>query len=377
MTENPTPILAALDLAEIIIERRNTLPILDNVLLTSDGSTLVVEASDIDTEVAITLPLDEPGSSFVASAGLAPVRAALDYLGGSGKIEVRGNRSRLVVGDVFELSCLDPSDFPRLKPFAGETTLDLDADELLHDLLACAPAMSREETRYYLNGVLLHGGGADENRSLKLAATDGHRLVRASRPVPESLGHDYVEAIIPRKLVKFLIKALPAHTGARVSFRFGSPGVRGSTMVEIGLGQIFVRSRCIDGTFPDYPRVIPTTEEGALIADAAELARAISAVNVIHGSGDRTRAAVLTFGGPDEKTISASNPENGSMSLPCPGVREGNPPPRIGLNADYLETMLGAFEGEVRIGFGDAAGPVLFRSTAGGNLVGVQMPMRV
>jgi DNA polymerase-3 subunit beta len=373
MTETiASPLMTALDLAAIVIDRRVTNPILGNVLLTGDGTKAVVEATDLDLEVSIVVPGNL--GRFMASAAIEPVRAAVEYLGGSPEFSSLESRTKLVVGETFNLSCLAVEDFPRLQPFAELSTIEIDAEGLLASLEACAPAMSTEETRYYLNGVYLHGALSD-GPVLRFAATDGHRLVT----VTSSTGVEVdltLSAILPRKLVKLLIAALDAYSGEddTVRIRLGVKGVGGSTKAEIEFGPMFVRANLIDGAFPDYPRVIPKTEAGALLVDVDELRRAVAAVKVIHGRGDRTRAIVLSFA---DGTISASNPENGTVSLPLPGKRFDDPPARIGLNADYLGQLLEPFEGAVRLGFTDAAGPVLIRSPGRPEVLAVQMPMRV
>lgn len=369
--DKPTPLALALDLVDMVVEHRNTIPILGNVLLTSDEADLVVEGTDLDIEIAITVPGGHSPmrKGFIASAGIKPVKAAVDYFGGKTTFEARDNATRLFVGETFLLPCLDPDEFPRVQPFAGETSFEIVADQLLADLRAVGTCMSTEETRYYLNGIYFHS--SNEDRVLKLAATDGHRLAVVTRPWPCKVP---LAGIVPRKLVKLLIAALAVEEdhGQPVRFRFGGQGRGGSVSVEISFGRTFIRAKLIDGKFPDYFRVVPTTEAGALLVDPEALRAVAKGARVIHGDG---RSPVsLCF---REKEVRAKSPENGVMRAPMPGTREGNPPDEIGMNGDYLDALLRIFDdqAEVRISFGDAATPI--KVTANGTLVAVLKPMRL
>ncbi len=367
MTEtNPSPLMVAIDLATLVIERRNTIPILDNVLLTAGrgGSTLLVEATDLDVEITVEVPL-ESASDFLVSANGKAIQAAVAHFGGVTTFFAE-DQTRLVVGDTFTFSCLDPNDYRRLRiEVEEEKLLELDAGELLDDLRALAPAMSNEETRYYLNGIFFHQLGAGDDTRLRMAATDGHRLVTVTRPLRVG---SIPEAIVPKKVIHVLIHAIEL-TGVKT--------VKLSLSRECGVfvvGDLTIRAKMIDGKFPDYTRVILQGDKGSLVADSDVLRDAAAGAKVIHGTGDKTRSLIFSF---EDRTFVASSVETGRMVLPMLGLVEGEPPSQIGVNACYLETMVDAFgEGPIKLGFGDAASPILL-SAEGSPVMSVLMPMRI
>lgn len=362
-----TALERALILAGRAIERRSSVPILDCVLVTSDGGRLTFEGSDLDTEVAVEVPAPSL-SQFMAAAAFEPVRRALDWHGGEASFREDGGR--LYVGEAFMIPT-NADEFPRIKPFEAVARFTIDAAVLLPALKAVAFAMSTEETRYYLNGAFFHAlpGG------LRIAAIDGHRAHIATLPLPAGLSPDDLPgSIVTRKAVHALIAALelPEAEDADVELSFSDSA---SCRAAFHVGPVTIRAKLIDGAFPDYVRVIPTANDAHWTVNVDELARAADAAIALKGSrGDPTHMAIDFAAG----VIRTGRPRDGYMCLPLVGLRDGNLPGVIGCNAGYLKDVLAAFEpgSAVRASMKQATDPILFQGERS-DFVVVLMPTRV
>ncbi|MGH6774753.1 DNA polymerase III subunit beta [Brucella tritici] len=325
------------------IESRNSIPILANVLLAVEDGQLRLTGTDLDVEITTSLPvLDcQPGSVTVPGKMLADIakRATGDItlaLDG-GRLTVASGRSR------YKLDVLPAEDFPSFSAGKFDTTLELDLAALV---APCVHCISTEETRYYLNGVYLH---AVEGR-LVAVATDGHRLMRNVGPAGDL---DY-GAILPRKLVGLLPK------GA-VTVELSQNKVR------VTSGSTVITSKLIDGTFPDYVRVIPTGNANVLTVDRQYLMKAVERVAAV--SDDKSRAVKFAVG--DVLRLMLADKASDEVSIEFEGE-----PLEIGFNARYVNDMLGALnEPNVRFALGDAGSPAVVKGE--GEWTGVLMPMRV
>jgi DNA polymerase-3 subunit beta len=223
-------------------------------------------------------------------------------------------------------------------------------------------AISSEETRYYLMGIFLHV--ADDQ--LKAAATDGHRLARVVIPKPD--GADAMpDVIVPRKCVAELRKLLEEVEGTvEISL---SP-----TKIRFGLGSAVLTSKLIDGTFPDYNRVIPTANDKLLKLDPKTFSAGVDRVSTI--ASEKTRAVKMSVDR-DKVTLSVTSPESGTATEELP-ADYGSDTIEIGFNARYLLDILGEIEGDtVEVHLADAAAPTLLRENDKSNALYVLMPMRV
>jgi DNA polymerase III subunit beta len=329
------------------IESRNTIPILANVLLAVEDGQLRLTGTDMDVEITTSLPmLDcQPGSVTVPGKMLADIakRATgditleLDAASGGGRLTVASGRSR------YKLDTLPAEDFPSFSAGKFDTTLDLDLAALV---APCVHCISTEETRYYLNGVYLH---AVDGR-LVAVATDGHRLMRNTGP--EGM-LDY-GVILPRKLVGLLPK------GA-VTVELSQNKVR------VASGSTVITSKLIDGTFPDYVRVIPTGNSNVLTVDRQALMKAVERVAAV--ADDKSRAVKFAVG--DVLRLMLADKASDEVSIEFEGE-----PLEIGFNARYVNDMLGALdEPSVRFAVGDAGSPAVVKGE--GEWTGVLMPLRV
>ncbi|ESX78265.1 DNA polymerase III subunit beta [Mesorhizobium sp. LSHC414A00] len=335
-----------------VVESNTRIPILSTVLLVADGGIVTATATDMDIEIqsSVIAEADEDGA-FCVSARLLddivkklPADPNVTLAESDGALTVKSGRY------TSRLQTLPDSDFPSFSAdgFTAHFDVDLAA--------AVAPvkfAISTEETRYYLNGVYLHA----TPDGLVAVATDGHRL---GKHVVASVG-EIPAVIMPRKFVGLL----PAGT---VSVSLSD------TKVRITSGETVITSKLIDGTFPDYQRVIPTGNDKIVVFDTATMAEAADRVSIV--SSERGRAVKLSFDD-DQVTLAVNNPDSGSATEEIVAAYEGEPI-EIGFNSAYLAELVGRFPaGDIRLALADAGSPAVFTSDKTPELLCVLMPMRV
>jgi DNA polymerase-3 subunit beta len=358
-----------------VVERRNTIPILSNVLIEAEeGGGLRLMATDLDLQINETVEADvgEPGATTVPAHTLfdivrkMPEGSQVELIAAEGRMQVNAGRAR------FTLSTLPRDDFPVIAEGELPTAFELPAATLRQIIDKTRFAISTEETRYYLNGIYLHvsdgeplAGGVNQP-VLKAAATDGHRLARVTVPRPDGAS-GMPGVIIPRKCVAELRKLLDELDGT-VQLSLSESKVR------FGLGNAVLTSKLIDGTFPDYSRVIPTANDKLLKLDPRSLEEGVDRVSTI--ASERTRAVKMSLDR-DRVTLSVTSPENGTASEEVP-ADYGADGIEIGFNARYLLDILGQIEGDVmEVHLADAAAPTLLRENDKAPALYVLMPMRV
>jgi DNA polymerase-3 subunit beta len=353
-----------------VVERRNTIPILSNVLLRAEGGQLSLKATDLDLEVTETLAADvgQAGATTVPAHMLYDIirklpegaQVSLETTGDVGQVSIRSGRSR------FNLQSLPETDYPDLAAGEMRTRVTGTAVELKRLIEKTQFAISTEETRYYLNGIYLHTLESGGRSVLRAVATDGHRLARVETAAPAGAG-DMPGVIVPRKAVAEIIK-LVDDAGEEVEVEL-SP-----TKIRLSLGSVVLTSKLIDGTFPDYQRVIPANNDKPLIVDKAEFAAAVDRVSTI--SSERGRAVKLALA--DRRlTLSVTNPDSGSAVEEIE-VDYDSTPLDIGFNARYLLDIAGQLEGDTALfKLADPGSPTLIQDREGANALYVLMPMRV
>jgi DNA polymerase-3 subunit beta len=227
-------------------------------------------------------------------------------------------------------------------------------------------AISTEETRYYLNGIYVHAANSNDVPMLRAVATDGHRLARMELPLPEGAA-GMPGVIVPRKTVNELRKLLD-------EFEQDVAIALSDTKIRFTFGTTVLTSKLIDGTFPDYDRVIPTGNDRILEVECKSFAEAVDRVSTISTEKSRAVKLALERG---SLTLSATSAENGTATEELE-VRYAAPPMEIGFNARYLLDIAEQIEGEgARFSMGDAASPTIVRDTADASALYVLMPMRV
>jgi DNA polymerase-3 subunit beta len=358
-------LLKSLSHVQSVVERRNTIPILSNVLLEAreDGSIRLM-ATDLDLQVdeSVAANVAQPGATTVSAHTLfdivrkLPEGSQVELNAADGKMQVNAGRAR------FNLSTLPRDDFPVIAEGDLPTRFELPAATLRQIVDKTRFAISSEETRYYLMGIFLHV--ADD--ALKAAATDGHRLARVTVAKPD--GADGMpDIIIPKKCVAELRKLLDEVEGTvEVSLS--------GTKVRFVLGHAVLTSKLIDGTFPDYNRVIPTANDKLLKLDPKTFSAGVDRVSTI--ASEKTRAVKMAVDR-DRVTLSVTSPENGTAAEELP-ADYGSDGIEIGFNARYLLDILGQIEGDsVEVHLADAAAPTLLRENDKSAALYVLMPMRV
>jgi len=348
-----------------VVERRNTIPILSNVLIEAeeDGG-LRLMATDLDLQIneRVEANVTDPGATTVPAHTLfdivrkLPEGSQVELTAAEGKMQVVAGRSR------FNLSTLPRDDFPVIAEGELPTRFELPAATLRQIIDKTRFAISSEETRYYLMGIFVHV--ADDK--LKAAATDGHRLARVTVDRPEG-AEGMPDVIIPKKCVGELRKLLDEVEGTvEVSLS--------ATKVRFGLGSAILTSKLIDGTFPDYNRVIPTGNDKLLKLDPKSFSAGDDRVATI--ASEKNRAVKMSVDR-DKVTLSVTSPESGTATEEI-AADYGSDNLEIGFNARYLLDILHEIEGDtVEVHLADAAAPTLLRENDNSPALYVLMPMRV
>ena len=361
-------LLKSLGHVQSVVERRNTIPILSNVLIeaTAEG-TLRLMATDLDLQIveAVAAAIDQPGAITVSAHTLfdiarkLPEGSQVQLSAADGKMLVIAGRAR------FNLQTLPKDDFPMIAEGELPTRFELPAETLKQLIDKTRFAISTEETRYYLNGIFFHVQD-DGSPVLKAAATDGHRLARVTIARPDG-AEGMPDIIIPRKCVGELRKLLDEVDGSvEISLS--------STKIRFGLGTAILTSKLIDGTFPDYNRVIPTANDKLLKIDPKSFMEGVDRVATI--ASEKTRAVKMALD-KDKITLSVTSPENGTAAEEVSGDYSSSGF-EIGFNARYLLDILGQIDGDmVEVHLADAAAPTLIRENDKAAALYVLMPMRV
>ncbi|MGQ3210259.1 DNA polymerase III subunit beta [Shinella sp.] len=363
-------LLKSLNHVHRVVERRNTIPILSNVLLRSDGTSLDMKATDLDLEITEATPaqVEQAGATTVPAHLLYDIvrklsdgsEVALATNADGSAMTVTSGRSK------FSLQCLPQSDFPDLTAGSFSHTFRLKATDLKMLIDRTQFAISTEETRYYLNGIFIHTIESNGQLKLRAVATDGHRLARADVEAPSG-SEGMPGIIIPRKTVGELQK-LVDNPDLIVTVEVSDAKIR------FTIGSIVLTSKLIDGTFPDYQRVIPTGNDKELKIDCQSFAQAVDRVSTISSERGRAVKLALIEG---QLTLTVNNPDSGSATEEL-AVGYDSDPLEIGFNAKYLLDITSQLSGtEAVFMLADPGSPTLVRDLAGDDALYVLMPMRV
>lgn len=353
-----------------VVDKRCKLPILEHVRLTANDGAIVVEGTNLDIVHRIRVGASAaPGfdttapahmlrdalklqTSELVEASLSDGMIALDFEGPAAKFHTR-----------------DVGDFPETEPVEFSHAFEIASADLLHALDRTEFAISTEETRYYLNGVYVHADTFEGVDELRFVATDGHRLALQRMPRPEGTT-DMPGVIVPRLTVKTVVaelkrKSIAATTRVEI----------GTTRIRFTIGASEITSKVIDGTFPDYQRVIPRPSERRGVVNAKVFAAAIKTVSAM--LTERGRAVKLDMA-ETGITVSARNPDAGASSQTVPVVEYRGDGLEIGFNAKYLAEIL-AQAGKANAEFDvyDCGSPMRVTIAGDASWTGVLMPMRV
>ena len=365
-------LMRGLQHAQAILERRNTIPILSNVMLEAKSGRIVITSTDLDiafheeisADVETSGSITVPGHLFFDIARKLSDDTKIGLETQDGRMIVTAGRAR------FSIPTLSAKEYPVMMPETG-SEFTMSVKNLQSLLTRPRFAMSTEDTRYYLNGIYLHiGQSSDKSRDLLYAvATDGHRLRMATVEKPEDMSADTPDIIIPRKAVNEICRVLDgASPDETVSLSISKGKIR------IQFGKIDFISKTVDGTFPDYSRVIPTSHNSSLTADAEVLKNIIDRVSIV--ALERTKAVKMEMS--DQGTIvSVTSPDMGTATETASGEFEG-PNLTIGFNSSYLQEILSQYgKDKIEMLLGDAGSPTLIRKVGTVDDLSVLMPMRV
>ena len=370
VTLERSALLKSLGHVHRVVERRTTIPILSNVLIHATGRSLQLRATDLDLEVTESLAADvgQSGGTTLPAYTLYDIvrklpdgaQLTLETNGENGQMLLRSGRSR------FNLQTLPESDFPDLNVGDLSHKFTLPAGDLKKMIDQTQFAISTEETRYYLNGIYVHTIEFEGQQVMRAVATDGHRLARVQVPAPAgSVGMPGI--IIPRKAVTEVQK-LVDDGGAEILVELSA------TKARFTFGDVVLTTKLIDGTFPDYGRVIPSGNDKRLVVDRKPFAEAVDRVSTI--SSERGRAVKLALA--DGKlTLSVTNPDSGSAQEELE-VDYDSAPMEIGFNARYLLDITAQLVGDTALlKLADSGSPTVVQDREGAPALYVLMPMRV
>ncbi len=369
VTLERSSLLKSLNHVQRVVERRNTIPILSNVLLRAEDNALHMKATDLDLEVT------ESVASTVEQAGATTVPAHMLYdivrkLPDGAEVMLSktddttlnftSGKSR------FRLQILPETDFPDLTAGEFSHTFNIQATALKGLIDRTQFAISTEETRYYLNGIFVHSVDDGGELVLRAVATDGHRLARAQIEAP--VGCEGMPGIIiPRKAVGEIQRLLEDPDGmVKVELS--------DTKIRLTLDTLVLTSKLIDGTFPDYNRVIPADNDKALTLDRPSFTAAVDRVSTI--SSDRGRAVKLSLSD-NRLVLSVNNPDSGSAEEEL-AVGYSSDDLDIGFNSRYLLDITNQLSGEeIIFMLADPGSPTVIRDVKENGAIYVLMPMRV
>ena len=370
VTVERAELLKSLGHVHRVVERRNTIPILANVLIRADNAKLSLKATDLDLEVTETIAgeVSPSGATTVPAHMFYEIvrklpegsQIVLDASGDRAVLTIRAGRSR------FTLQTLPESDFPDLA--AGDMThkFTLAAGDLKRLIDKTQFAISTEETRYYLNGIYLHAAGTAKAATLRAVATDGHRLAQVDLPLPAG-AEGMPGVIVPRKTVGE-VQRLIEDPEAEIAIELSQGKIR------FAIGEVVLTSKLIDGTFPDYARVIPVGNDKELRVDKAAFEAAVDRVSTV--SSERGRAVKLSLSA-GKLMLSVNNPDSGSANEELEVEYEADPID-IGFNSRYLLDIAAQVDGEVAVlKLADPGSPTLIQDKDVQSALYVLMPMRV
>lgn len=364
-------LLKSLSHVQSAVERRNTVPILGNVKLAADqaGKRLMLTTTDMELEINETLSVEvnSGGATTVPAVTLfeiirkMPDKSKVEFTLNEGgtTVSVKAGRSN------FRLSCLPAADFPELGAGEYSSEFKIPANVLRTLIDKTKFAMSTDEARHYLNGIYIHAMDVNGVMMLRAAATDGHRLARFEMPLPSG-AEDMPAIILPRKAVAE-IRKLSEDSGDAITIAISPNKAR------FTFNQVILTTRLIDGTYPEYDRVIPKDNNNIVEVDPKALTAAVDRVSTI---SDKTRSVKLSVEG-KTMTLSTQSADSGSATEEVE-VNNDSTQIEIGFNARYLLDCSTLIEGDAcRIAFADLAAPVIVTDSGDPSALFVLMPMRV
>ena len=368
-TVEKSSLFKSLSHVQSIVEKKNTLPILSNILIEAQNNSLVLSATDMDISITekINCNVIEEGSTTVTAHTLydiirkLPESSEIEIISNDGKImSLRAGKSK------FSLSCLLKDDFPIIEIGDLENEISIDSLKLFKLIDKTRFAVSNEETRYFLNGIYFHKIENNNDIYLSFVATDGHRLAKFDCAYNNTL-KNIPGVIIPKKTVNELHKLLSDFDGL-VKINLSS------NKIVFFVGESILISKLIDGNFPDYKRVIPKENKNTLKVDRNSFSLAVDRVSTI--TTDKLPVIKLKIMN-NMVNLTSVNNENGTATEDI-NVNYSGEEMEIGFNSKYILEMINNLEDEtIILDFKDSASPVIAKEESNPDLIYVLMPMRV
>ncbi|MYM63777.1 DNA polymerase III subunit beta [Pseudomaricurvus sp. HS19] len=357
-------LLKPLQLVAGVVERRQTLPVLANVLIVLEGDRLSLTGTDLEVEIVARLQLPEAGESgeltvparkLVDICRSLPDDAVLDFSEENQKVVLKSGRSR------FTLSTLPANDFPNVEQGSGDMQFQCEQQDVKRLIDRTAFAMAQQDVRYYLNGMLWEV----REGQLRAVATDGHRLAMCTRPVSVAVD-DAIQAILPRKGVVELSRLLDGQGSVEV--------VLGASHIRVSTDAYTFTSKLVDGKFPDYERVLPRGGDKLVFGDRNELRQAFGRTAILSNEKYRGVRLQLDDG---QLTIVANNPEQEEAEEQV-AVDYSGDTLEIGFNVSYLQDVTSVLSSEnIKMTLSDSNSSALIEEPEGGDSLYVVMPMRL
>jgi len=356
-------LIKPLNLVAGVVERRQTLPILSNVLLNLEGTQISLTGTDLEVELIGRVEVEAggvdgeitvPARKLVDICKSLPDSSQIEFSVDSGKAMVKAGRGR------FTLSTLPATEFPSVDESAGDQTLEVAQSVVKRLIDRTAFAMAQQDVRYYLNGMLLELKAG----RLRMVATDGHRLALCTANEAVSTGDAAI--IIPRKGVLELSRLLDTDESIRL--------VIGSNHIRAANQQFTFTSKLVDGKFPEYERVLPKSADKTVIGQRLELRQAFTRTAIL--SNEKYRGVRLKLSA-DTLDITANNPEQ-EQAEEVVAVEYQGEELEVGFNVSYLLDVLSVLDGDqIRLSLSDSASSALLEEADEGDSLYVVMPMRL
>lgn len=358
-------LIKPLQLVAGVVERRQTLPVLANVLLVIEGNQLSITGTDLEVEIVGRLQLNEspgdgeitvPAKKFLDICKALPESSVIEFSLKDQKVTVKSGRTR------FTLSTLPANEFPTVEQGADDLSFACNQMEIKRLIDRTSFAMAQQDVRYYLNGMLWEVRPGE----LRVVATDGHRLAMCTRPVDITIEENR-QAILPRKGVIELSRLLD-DSEATVEVSIGSSHVRAITK------EYTFTSKLVDGKFPDYQRVLPLGGDKIVLGNRADLKQAFARTSILSNEKYRGVRLELETG---MLTIIANNPEQEEAQDQVAVEYEGDDL-EVGFNVSYLQDVANVLDSEkIKITLADSNSSALLEEPENSDVAYVVMPMRL
>lgn len=370
---NSSDLLKALNHIHGIVEVRHTLPILSNIVLSAENNELSLSSTNLDIFCSDKIDAEIVNSGEISVPAITFFEIVKRLPSGSDVILSMGNEDTELIlkcgRSKFNLSTLKTEDFPILSDKDLSTNFVISADELSRMIDKTKFAISNEETRYYLNGIFFHKAESNSIKFLRAVATDGHRLAQYDIPLPQG-AEEITGIIIPKKTVFELRKVLDDADGdVSVSLN--------ENKIKFSFNNLKIISKVIDGTFPDYTKVIPQNNDKKFKTNNSELKNAIDRVSAVAINEEtKSKAIKLTIEN-NKLNLSVESQSKGSAKEEI-DISYSNEKVDIGFNSRYLLDICNEVDGdEIDVNLLDSISPAIILDKTDENLFFVLMPMRI